>query len=88
MIRYMGHGLKLLQLARMRHPALPVPPSICWDHGSGLPNTAFHTLNVPVGSMRLAGLFVKVQGCLPIHPPPQDAENAQIHGKNLKIIFR
>ena len=40
MIRYMGHGLKLPQLACMRHPALPVPPSIRWDHGSGLPNTA------------------------------------------------
>lgn len=60
MVRYMGHGLKLPQLACERYPAPPEPP-FWWDRGPGLPSRLGHILNVPVGSMRPVGLFVKVQ---------------------------
>ncbi len=59
MVRYMGHGLKLPQLACERHPAPPVPP-FWWDRGPGLPSRLGHILNVPVGSIRPVGLFFKV----------------------------
>lgn len=59
MVRYMGHGRKLPQLACERHPAPPVPPSRR-DLGPGLPSRLGHIRNVPVGSIRPVGLFFKV----------------------------
>ena len=76
MIWYMGHGLKLPQLACMRHPAHPTPPSFIGIVAQVCPIRLCHRLNGPVGSMRPCGLFVKVQGCLPerlsaFHPYPR-----------------
>lgn len=64
MIRYMGHGLKLPRLACMRYPALPASPFlggiVALVYPYGWPYTQCTRC-----CMRLKGLFVKVQGCLP-----------------------
>ncbi len=64
MIRYMGHGLKLPQLACMRYPALPASPflggimALVYPYG-----WAIYTMYPLLYEAK--DLFVKVQGCLP-----------------------